>query len=150
MITCRRARPEERAVIVGFQRAMARETEDLELEPEVIERGVRAVFERDGVEHYRVAEEDGQVLGSLMITPEWSDWRDGWVWWIQSVYVIPAARRRGVYRQLYAHLQEEVRQLPEVRGIRLYVEKSNRVAQQVYRSLGMNDQHYDLFEWFPG
>jgi GNAT superfamily N-acetyltransferase len=94
-----------------------------------------------------VAEQDGQILGSLLITHEWSDWRNGTVWWIQSVYVVPEARRKGIYAGLYAHVKELAQADPKVRGIRLYVDRRNTRAQTVYTRLGMNGEHYQVFEW---
>ena len=133
---------------------MARETEELELDREVLTRGVEAVFADPALGRYYVAEDGAaaasaaelRVIGSLMITYEWSDWRNGMVWWIQSVYVIPELRRRGVYAGLYTHVKEIVDQ-STVRGIRLYVDKRNVPAQEVYTRLGMNGEHYLVFEW---
>lgn len=133
--------------IVHFQLAMARETEELELDAEVVARGVRAVFDRPSRGRYFVAEEGGIVIASLLITYEWSDWRDGDVWWIQSVYVRPSHRRRGVYARMYEHVQAMVRAEPDIRGIRLYVDRRNAPAQDVYRRCGMNGDHYLVFEW---
>lgn len=143
----RQATPADVESIVEFQIAMARETEDLELDREICTRGVRAVFERQSLGQYFVAEQDGQVIGSLMITYEWSDWRNGMVWWIQSVYVTPEARRQGVYAGLYEHVRRLVQAATGVRGIRLYVDERNTAAQQVYTRLGMNGEHYRVFEW---
>ncbi len=146
-IAYRDARPDDAARIIAFQRAMARETEDLELDPEILGRGVAAVFADPSLGRYFVAESDGQVVGSLMITFEWSDWRSGMVWWIQSVYVVPELRRRGVYAGLYQHVKAMVEGDPAVRGIRLYVDSRNTGAQEVYARLGMNGEHYKVFEW---
>ncbi|HYR29837.1 MAG TPA: GNAT family N-acetyltransferase [Thermoanaerobaculia bacterium] len=142
----REALPADASAIIEFQLAMARETEELELDREILTRGVEAVFTDPALGRYYVAEEDGRVVGSLMITYEWSDWRNGMVWWIQSVYVIPEFRRRGVYAGLYAQIKGIVEQ-SAVRGIRLYVDKRNKPAQDVYTRLGMNGEHYQLFEW---
>ncbi|MEO8036720.1 MAG: GNAT family N-acetyltransferase, partial [Acidobacteriota bacterium] len=96
---------------------------------------------------YFVAESGGRVVGSLMITFEWSDWRNGMVWWIQSVYVIPPERKRGIYAGLYEHVKSITSHDRGVRGIRLYVDRRNAVAQKVYTRLGMNGEHYQVFEW---
>jgi GNAT superfamily N-acetyltransferase len=126
---------------------MARETEDLELDPEVVSKGVAAVCD-DGVRgRYYIAERDGRVVGCLLITYEWSDWRNGSVWWIQSVYVVPECRRQGIYAGLYAHVKGLAGADPNVRGIRLYVDRRNARAQTVYTRLGMNGEHYQVFEW---
>lgn len=133
--------------IISFQVAMAHETEDLELDRETCRRGVAAVFDDPALGRYFVAEEDGRVVGSLLITHEWSDWRAGMVWWIQSVYVVPELRRQGVYRGLYAHVKGIAETEDSIRGIRLYVDRRNTRAQQVYDALGMNGEHYLVYEW---
>lgn len=140
---------EERDIpaIIEFQLAMARETEELELDREILTRGVHALFTDPSLGRYFVAEQDGVVAGSLMITFEWSDWRNGMVWWIQSVFVRPESRRRGIYAGLYQHVRTLVDPDPSIRGIRLYVDKRNTAAQEVYRRLGMNGDHYETFEW---
>lgn len=142
----REAVPADASAIIEFQLAMARETEELELDREILTRGVEALFADPNLGRYYVAEEDGRIAGSLMITYEWSDWRNGMVWWIQSVYVTPDFRRRGVYAGLYAHVKSMVEQ-SAVRGIRLYVDKRNKPAQEVYTRLGMNGEHYLVYEW---
>lgn len=146
-MTVREARPADAEAIVEFQLAMARETEQLELEPETCRRGVASVFDDRFRGRYFVAEDGGRVIGSLLLTSEWSDWRAGTVWWIQSVYVVPEARRRGIYAGLYRHIQELASSDPSVRGLRLYVDRRNERAQQVYERLGMNGDHYVVFEW---
>jgi len=133
--------------IIDFQIAMARETENLELDRDILTRGVNALFANPSLGRYYVAEASGQVVGSLMITYEWSDWRNGMVWWIQSVYVVPSFRRRGVYAGLYAHVRKIVEPEASIRGIRLYVDNRNVGAQEVYARLGMEGEHYRVFEW---
>jgi GNAT superfamily N-acetyltransferase len=132
--------------IIEFQQAMARETESIELDAPVVTRGVHAVFDDPSRGRYFIAEAGEEVIASLLITYEWSDWRNGNVWWIQSVYVRPAFRRRGIYARMY----EQVKAIAEsenVRGIRLYVDRRNTPAQDVYRRCGMNGEHYLVFEW---
>ena len=131
--------------IVAFNAAMAMETESKRLSPNILRAGVAAVFDDPGRGFYRVAEVNGAVAGCLMITFEWSDWRNGDWWWIQSVYVHPDFRRHGVFRALYAHVDAAARALPRVVGLRLYVEKENSRAQQTYVSLGMHESEYDMF-----
>lgn len=126
---------------------MARETEGLELDPETVGRGVGAVFADPSRGEYHVAEAGGRMVGCLLVTPEWSDWRNGTVLWIQSLYVIAEMRGRGVYRRLYENLRARVQGSPGLRGIRLYVDKRNTAAQSVYARLGMTREHYELFEW---
>jgi ribosomal protein S18 acetylase RimI-like enzyme len=132
--------------IVEFNRAMALETEGKDLLPEVIGAGVRALLAQPASGFYVVAEEERQVIGGLMITKEWSDWRNGEFWWIQSLYVVPAFRRRGAFRQLYAHVLALAEREPRVCGFRLYVERENAAAQAVYRALGMQETRYRVYE----
>ncbi len=133
--------------IVDFQVAMALETEDLRLDPATCASGVLAVLENPAHGFYYVAEVESRAIGVALTTFEWSDWRNGVVWWIQSVYVHPDFRKRGVYAGLYRHIQQLAESNPLVRGIRLYVDRRNTAAQQVYTRLGMNGEHYQVFEW---
>jgi GNAT superfamily N-acetyltransferase len=133
--------------IVQFQLAMAQETENLQLDPQLCSKGVRAIFDNPDRGVYYVGEINGIVVGSLLITYEWSDWRNGVVWWIQSVYVLPALRRKGVYSGLYFYIQTIASVNESVRAIRLYVDRRNVIAKRVYESLGMNGEHYQVFEW---
>jgi GNAT superfamily N-acetyltransferase len=133
--------------IVQFQIAMARETEGVALDPGVVGEGVKAVVDSTSLGQYFVAERHGHVIASLLITYEWSDWRNGLVWWIQSVYVVPEARGQGVYKGLYSFLKSLAEDDVRVRGIRLYVDRRNTQAQTVYTRLGMNGEHYQVFEW---
>jgi GNAT superfamily N-acetyltransferase len=133
--------------IVQFQINMARETEDLTLHSQVLTRGVQAIFEHPSRGQYYVAEREGRLVGTTLITDEWSDWRNGMVWWIQSVYVVPETRRQGVYAGLYAYIKRLAEADEQVQGIRLYVDKRNTLAQQVYAQLKMNGEHYQVFEW---
>jgi ribosomal protein S18 acetylase RimI-like enzyme len=140
------AAQDDAAVLAEFNAAMALETEGKELLPEVIGTGVRSLLGRPGSGFYVVAEDTGQVVGSLLVTKEWSDWRNGDFWWIQSVYVRPAWRRQGVYKRLYRHVQELAAKDPAVCGFRLYVERENKQAQRTYRALGMKETRYLVFE----
>lgn len=145
-ITVRKAVPSEATTIANFNIAMALETEGLTLDPAKIQPGVEGLFQQPQYGFYLVAESENQILGGLMITYEWSDWRNKVFWWIQSVYVSPEHRGRGVYRALY----EGAKQLAEAEsnccGFRLYVEKENAAAQSVYKKLGMHESHYLMFE----
>lgn len=147
MIHIRDAVSADAPAIVDFQIRMARETEEVELDRDVCTSGVAAVFSDPSLGRYFVAESDGVVVGSLMTTYEWSDWRNGTVWWIQSVFVVPELRGQGIYRRLYEHVQQLVNTRETVMGIRLYVDLRNGIAQEVYSRLGMNGDHYRLFEW---
>ena len=142
--------------IVGFQLRMALETEDLILDGVVLNEGVKAVIGDPSKATYYIArisnvpgvgEGEEVAAGMLMITLEWSDWRNGWVWWIQSVYVREEFRKYGVFRSLYDHIKQLVIESNSVRGIRLYVDKRNVKAQKVYEALGMTGEHYSTFEW---
>jgi GNAT superfamily N-acetyltransferase len=143
----REATPADAETIVEFQIRMASETEDVDLDRDTCRRGVDAVFEQPSRGRYFVAEKDGTIVGSTLITYEWSDWRNGLVWWIQSVYVSPEHRRQGVYAGLYQHVRGLVEADPNLCGIRLYVDTRNARAQEVYSRLGMNGDHYRVFEW---
>jgi len=141
-----RAATEDVAAIAQFNIAMAAETEDLALDPQTVHAGVAAVVSDDRRGFYLVARSDGKAVGSLMITYEWSDWRNGNLWWIQSVYVVPSARKQGIFRLLYDNVISLAKQSGDAAGVRLYVEKDNRGAQEVYRKLGMSETAYRVFE----
>lgn len=141
----RPAREGDAATVTRFNVAMALETEHLALDPERAGRGVRALLADAQKGLYFVAERDGATVGQLMVTYEWSDWRNAFWWWIQSVWVEPQARRTGVYRALYAHVLEAAR-AAGCCGVRLYVERDNRRAMATYRALGMSPSKYEFFE----
>ena len=141
-----RAATEDVAAIAQFNIAMAAETEDLALDPQTVHAGVAAVVSDDRRGFYLVARSDGKAVGSLMIAYEWSDWRNGNLWWIQSVYVVPSARKQGIFRLLYDNVISLAKQSGDAAGVRLYVEKDNRGAQEVYRKLGMSETAYRVFE----
>lgn len=133
--------------VVEFQLAMALETEQLQLDKPTVIKGVAAVFADSSKGIYYVAELEGAVIGSLLTTFEWSDWRNGTVLWIQSVYVRPEFRKKSVFSRLYKHIQQLVVSDKNLRGIRLYADKTNISAHQVYEHLGMTAEHYQMFEW---
>ena len=128
MIEIRRGRREDAPYIIDFQIRMAKEAEDLTLDRPTVEKGVHAVFGDPHKGAYWIAELDGKVAGCLLTVPEWSDWRNGTVLWIHSVYVIPSARRRGVFRMMYETLKTMVEQSADLRGLRLYVERGKRTG----------------------
>ncbi|MEO8810385.1 MAG: GNAT family N-acetyltransferase [Rhodanobacter sp.] len=144
-LTIRAATPADVADLVRWNAAMAWETERKRLEPELLRRGVAGVLEQPRRGFYLVAEHAGVAVGGLLVTFEWSDWRGGDFWWIQSVYVEPAARRGGVFRALYAAVEQRGTDAGAV-GLRLYVETENRRAQQTYALLGMERCHYYMYE----
>lgn len=132
--------------IVAFNLAMARESEARELHPAVLNRGVAHILGEPADGFYLVAEIDGKAVGSLLVTFEWSDWRNGRFWWIQSVYVKPQSRRAGVYSLLHARVRDAALADGDACGIRLYVEKDNSGAQATYTALGMETTDYLLYE----
>ena len=132
--------------LVGFNQAMALETESKNLEAQVLRPGVAAVFDDPNKGFYVVAELDGTVAGGLLITFEWSDWRNKWFWWIQSVYVRPEYRGRGLYGEMYEFVKSKAGGAGNVCGFRLYVEKDNEKAQRVYEKLGMDRTYYLMYE----
>ena len=131
--------------IIQFQADMAMESEDTTLDPEKVAKGVTAAMNDDSKGIYWVAKVDGKAIGSLMLTREWSDWNNEWYWWIQSVYVVPEYRKHGIYKAMYSTLKEVAKE-NNVSQIRLYVDKANHPAQQVYLRLGMHESHYLMFE----
>ena len=144
-LVIREATAEDRDRIVLFNQAMARETEGRELDRRVLTTGVERVLKDGGLGRYFVAELEDEVIGQVMVTTEWSDWRNGHVWWLQSVYVSKRHRREGVFRRLHDHVREAARAERAI-GLRLYVERDNVPAQATYRNLGMDASQYLMFE----
>jgi len=145
-INIRAAGVEDEGFLAAGNVAMAFESEHKQLELSTVTRGVRAVLSDPARGRYFVAERGGQPVGQLMVTYEWSDWRNGNFWWIQSVYVLPEARRLGVFRRLFGHLEQLAKSDPTVCGIRLYVERENARAQATYRHCGLEDAGYVVME----
>ena len=145
-VAIRPARPSDLDLLFEFNAAMALETERKRLDPARLRAGLSAVLADPARGRYRLAELDGRVAGALLLTLEWSDWRNGWFWWIQSVYVRPEARGRGVYRALHESVLAEARAQPDVCGVRLYVDQDNRAAQATYAAVGMQRTHYLFYE----
>jgi GNAT superfamily N-acetyltransferase len=148
-LSIRRAGPADAAVVTEFNRLLALESEGKALDAAVLAAGVAAGLADPNRSVYFLAEQDGAAVGQIMYTKEWSDWRNGWFWWIQSVYVRPEARRRGVFRALYEHVYQAARADGQVIGLRLYVERNNRAAQETYGHLGMQAAGYLVFERYP-
>jgi ribosomal protein S18 acetylase RimI-like enzyme len=144
-ITVRAAQRSDIDTLVEFNAAMAMETESKTLPRDMLRAGMTALFDEPRRGFYRVAEIAGEIVGCLMITFEWSDWRNGDWWWLQSVYVKPEFRRHGVFRAMYDHIERAAQAAPDVVGLRLYVEKENRRAQSTYASLGMTEEHYLMY-----
>ncbi len=143
----RKAIPEDAPAIIDFQIRMAFETENIHLDKSIVTKGVDAVFADSSKGTYYIAEKNWEVVGSLLTTYEWSDWRNGTVIWIQSVFVIPEYRKRGIYKTLFQHISNLVKNDKNLKGIRLYVEKTNETAHKVYEKSGLNPDHYELYEW---
>jgi GNAT superfamily N-acetyltransferase len=143
----RYATTDDQKTITRFQMLMADETENVVLEKNTIENGVKAVFDNPQLGRYYVAEINGQVVACLLTTFEWSDWRNAMVWWLQSVYVLPEYRKTGVFREMYLHIKNLVLSNEHVGGIRLYMITSNDRARKAYQAMGMDGEHYQLFEW---
>lgn len=135
--------------MIQMQLAMAWETEQLRLDEDTLRRGMMVPFDRPNVADYYVVEEtdEGRVVAMLMTTQEWSDWRAGSIMWVQSVYVVPEHRRRGLFRMMYEHLKEIVLKSDYYQGIRLYVETENTNAMATYRTMGMEVEHYHMMKW---
>jgi ribosomal protein S18 acetylase RimI-like enzyme len=143
----RKATADDIPAIVDFQLKMAAETEGIRLDEKTVLKGVTAVIDDTSKGQYYVTEANNRVVASLLTTFEWSDWRNGTILWIQSVYVLKEYRRKGVYRNMYSHIKNLVMENEKLNGIRLYADKSNYAAQKTYRELGMDHDHYITFEW---
>lgn len=133
--------------LIDFQLKMALETENITLEISSLTLGIQKLFKDPTKGKYYVAVENNEPVGCLMTTFEWSDWRNGSVLWIQSVYVEKAFRGKSVYKAMYSFIRKMVEEDPDLRGIRLYVDKTNQAAQKVYENLEMNGDHYTVYEW---
>ncbi len=146
--TIRDARPTDLLAIVEFNRRLALETEDKLLDTLVLERGVSRALAEPGRLRYWVAEieQPAQVVAQAAITREWSDWRDCWIWWFQSVYVAQPFRGRGIFRAIYQHIRAEAVADSEVKGLRLYVEERNQPARTTYQAMGMRPAGYSVYE----
>ena len=140
---------EDSDLIAQFQIKLAKETEDLDLDADRTKKGVSYIFNHPEEGEYWVSEHKGEIIGCLLTLYEWSDWRQGKVLWVHSVYIKENFRGRGAFKKLYHNLKEKVEKDPSLLGIRLYVDKKNEKAQKAYKALGMTDEHYKLFEWMP-
>lgn len=133
--------------LVEAQGEMAWETEKIRLDEKVLETGIRAVLSDSAKGRYFVAEDRGAFVGCFMLTPEWSDWRNAYMIWLQSVYIVAHFRKSGVFREMYEYLKSIVSENEYYAGIRLYVSKDNANAIKVYQKLGMSNAHHEMFEW---
>jgi ribosomal protein S18 acetylase RimI-like enzyme len=150
MISIRKSTVKDIPILAEFQQLLAAETENVKLDAAIVQKGLQALFDDPSKGVYYIAESEKEIIGCHLITYEWSDWKNGMVWWLQSVYVKAAYRKRGVFRFMYDNLVTQIRQEKGIIGLRLYVDKSNVKAQEVYRSIGMNGDHYTVFEWMKG
>lgn len=146
-MTIRQAKPEDIKTIADFQQNMAKETEGLRLDGEVLFKGVSRVLQDPAKGFYLLVEDQDEVIASMLLTPEWSDWRNCLFLWIQSLYVLPEYRQKGIFRMMYGHVKKMVSDSPEYAGLKLYVDEGNTLAQSVYTKVGMTASHYNLFEW---
>lgn len=144
-IKIREAGKSDVPVLAEFNQALAKETEDIQLNPETLASGISNALDRDEC-HYFIAELNGEVVGQTMITYEWSDWRNGVMWWIQSVYVRPEFRNKGIFRALFRHIEQLARNRPDVRALRLYVMQDNQSGKSTYTALGMQNSGYIVYE----
>ncbi|MDA8561157.1 GNAT family N-acetyltransferase [Nitrospinae bacterium] len=144
-INIREANKGDLAILVQNNQALAKETEVLLLDKDVLREGIEQALKREEC-HYFVAMIGEKVVGQTMITYEWSDWRNGIIWWIQSVYVLPAHRKQGIFRVLFKYIENLAKVNPQVKALRLYVMHNNNAGQDTYQSLGMNDSGYIVFE----
>lgn len=133
--------------IVNYNYKMAQETENHELDKNVLRKGVTEAILDDAKACYYLYEKDNEICGQLMITKEWSDWREGYFWWIQSVYVKKEYRRKGIFRRLYQYVKKQAEARDDVCGLRLYVDKNNQIAQSTYKSLGLDETSYLMYEY---
>ena len=132
--------------LVEFNQAMAMETEQKRLDPQILTAGVAAVFDDATKGFYVVTEAEGNIVGGLLVTSEWSDWRNGWFWWIQSVYVLPDFRGRSIYPAMYDFIKHLADERGNICGFRLYVERENETARRVYEKAGMHESYYRMYE----
>jgi GNAT superfamily N-acetyltransferase len=145
-LTIRQADLSDASVIAEFNLRLAEETEELQLDPDCVSKGVAAILADPSKGLYYVALVEREVVGQVMITYEWSDWRNGNLWWLQSVYVRKEFRRKGIFRALFKHLQELASSRGDVRGLRLYMHSENGRARNSYQQLGMKPTQYEVFE----
>ena len=144
--TVRDATPQDLEFIIHANATLAKESEGIELDLELLRPGVIAVLGDRSLGRYFIAQQDGRAVGQMMLTYEWSDWRNGVFWWIQSVFVEPACRGRGVFSLLFRHVAQLARESSGVCGLRLYVDRSNTSAQQIYGHLGLHASNYGVME----
>ncbi|MBS4014561.1 MAG: GNAT family N-acetyltransferase [Bacteroidetes bacterium] len=147
-MTIRRGSIEDMAIIADFQVKMAKETENIDLQPEVTLKGVHYILNNPGYGFYVVNEIDNKVISSMLVLYEWSDWRNHKIVWLHSVYVLPEYRCNGYFKEMFDYIRDWVKIDPNIGGMRLYVDRNNKGAQKLYEKIGMNADHYIMYEWF--
>ena len=145
IVHIRRAKPSDIPTIIEYNLAHAKEIEGLQLNEDVLRLGVENALKRKEC-HYFVAESDGNVIGQTMITYEWSDWRNGVIWWLQSIYVKPDYRKQGVFKAIFRHIETLAKNDPQIKALRLYVMNNNESGKSAYKKLGMNDSNYIVYD----
>jgi len=143
----RQAEMRDLPVLLDFQKKLAFESEGVSLDEDLLSKGLTSLLQDASKGVYNIVEEDGLAIGCYLVTYEWSDWRNGMVWWMQSVYVHTDQRKKGVFRKMYEHIIAAIQSSDELIGLRLYVDKTNEKAMKVYSSMGMNGDHYTVYEW---
>jgi GNAT superfamily N-acetyltransferase len=133
--------------LVDLQEKMALETENITLNPDVVEQGITAILQDANKGKYYKIVQKGKIVGCMLTTYEWSDWRNGTIIWLQSLYILPTYRKQGLFTASYQYLREIVQKTPDYKGIRLYVDKRNKPAIEAYKSVDMSNEHYETFEW---
>jgi len=144
-IFVREANVSDIPTLVNYNRALAYETENIALDEKILRLGIEKVLELEDCQYF-VAELNGKIVGQSMITSEWSDWRNGVMWWMQSVYVDPSHRQRGVFQSILKYIEALVEKHQEVKGLRLYVKQDNKVGISAYESLGIKNSGYVIHE----
>ena len=147
MISIQKAEFKHIDILIVFQQRLAHESEGVILNGSTLRKGMEAMFADPGKGLYYIARDGDEVVGCHMITYEWSDWRNGMVWWLQSVYVKESHRKKGIFKMMYDNVISMIRKDPNLIGLRLYVDKSNERAMKVYGAMGMDGSHYTVYEW---
>src|SRR5688572_9857248 len=147
MITIQKALPNHIDILIDFQQRLAYESEGVRLDASTLREGMEAMFDDPDKGVYYIARDGNEVVGCHMITYEWSDWRNGMVWWLQSVYVKESHRKKGIFKMMYDNVISMIKKDPSLIALRLYVDKSNERAMKVYSAMGMDGSHYTVYEW---
>jgi ribosomal protein S18 acetylase RimI-like enzyme len=147
MITIQKALSVHIDILIDFQQRLAYESEEVTLDSSTLRKGMEAMFADPGKGLYYIASDGDEVVGCHMITYEWSDWKNGMVWWLQSVYVKESHRKKGIFKMMYDNVISMIKKDPNLIALRLYVDKSNERAMKVYSAMGMDGSHYTVYEW---